>query len=486
MLKIMGKNLTKLKTSLKSLPVLAYLILFFLISGTLIPHQVKAEDSATLYLSPASGSFFVGDTFSVGIFANTGGNSINAVDVKLRFPADKLQIVNPTLGESFISIWVSQPEYSNTNGSLDLAGIIPNPGINTKSGLITSVVFRVKQPGEATIYFDKSSQILKNDGLGTNLLDTFVNGKYNLIVPPPEGPIVTSISHPDKNRWYSNPNPEFSWTKDEDVVDFSYNLDKNPQGVPDEESEGASTTKKYTNVPDGVWFFNIKAKKTSWGGTTHFPVLIDTTPPASFPINIDPPQLSDVDKGLVSFLTTDNASGVGHYEIMVEGIDDSAQSTPIFIEATSPYRMSPLKEGKYQITVRAFDNTGNFRDVKKEITVTRATLIEKLLYDRLGLWILSTFLLFIIILLIVIMLIRKIQRKDKSRKAKEELGKVFDALEADLLEELRKLELIKTQRELTEQEQEFRMRIIKDLQISEDDLKEYFDEYEPPKEKEEW
>ena len=48
------------------------------------PQGVKAE-GASLYLSPQTGTFFVGSTFDVSIFVNTNENNINAVKVDLKF-----------------------------------------------------------------------------------------------------------------------------------------------------------------------------------------------------------------------------------------------------------------------------------------------------------------------------------------------------------------------------------------------------------------
>ncbi len=62
---------------------------------------------ATLFLSPASGSFLSGSTFEVSLFVDTRGASVNAIEANLRFPADKLTIVSPSSGKSIIGVWLA-------------------------------------------------------------------------------------------------------------------------------------------------------------------------------------------------------------------------------------------------------------------------------------------------------------------------------------------------------------------------------------------
>ena len=195
--------------------VLAFSFLFFL-----LPLFSRAE-GASLYLSPSSGTFYVGSTFDVSILLNTGGQDINAVEVNLQFDPEKLQVARPTTGKSFIEIWISQPAYSNVRGRLSFIGGIPSPGINTSSGLVSTVTFRAIAPGKASISFLDSSGVYRNDAKGTNILDSVGRGEYEILIPPPEGPKVYSSTHPDQNKWYKNNNPTFSWEKEEDVTSLS-------------------------------------------------------------------------------------------------------------------------------------------------------------------------------------------------------------------------------------------------------------------------
>jgi len=345
-----------------------FYLIFFLIS--LFPLFSQGQEGASLYITPSSGTYFVGSTFNVSIYVNTGGRDINAVQVELQFPADKIQVASPTTGKSFISVWVSQPTYSNTRGTASFIGGLPSPGVNTSSGLVSTITFRAKAPGTATISFKDSSQILLDDGNGTNILSSISGAKYELVIPPPEGPIVSSPTHPDQNKWYQDNNPAFSWEKAGDVTDFSYSLDKNAIGVPDNSSEGDAATVSYDNLSDGLWYFHVKSKRAgSWGGPTHFPVYIDKTSPAKFKPEVEPSKRTSNRSPLISFITTDALSGIDHYEINIVSKDLESESAAFFTEQASPYRIPTQELGSYSIIVRAYDRAGNYQDETVEIKI---------------------------------------------------------------------------------------------------------------------
>src|SRR3989338_11083342 len=96
--------------------------------GVLSP--ARAGATASLSLSPSQGAFIVGNTFDISIFVNTNGNDINTVEVEMKFSSETLQIVRPSTGQSFISIWITQPTFSNEEGKIRFAGGLPSPGIN--------------------------------------------------------------------------------------------------------------------------------------------------------------------------------------------------------------------------------------------------------------------------------------------------------------------------------------------------------------------
>jgi len=342
-------------------------ILSILILSFLIVFPVQGE-SASLYLAPSKGTFFVGSTFSVSIYVDTKGNEINAVEVDLRFPPDILQVTTPTAGESFISEWLTPPNYSNIGGTISFKGGIPG-GIKTSAGLVSTVTFRAKSSGLARVEFLDSSKILLNDGKGTPIFTTNFGGVYEILVPPPEGPKIFSPTHYDSDIWYSDSNPQFYWEKEEKLTDFSFSFSQNPQENPDNISEGNATLKFYDEVPDGIWYFHLRAKKNDvWGRTSHFPIKIDTTPPQKFELRVD------LGSGFVYFDTKDLHSGLDHYEVSILNISETPILSPFFIEATSPYKIPYQKPGKYNVIVRAYDKAGNSQTAEAKFRIISPAL----------------------------------------------------------------------------------------------------------------
>ena len=389
--------------------------------------SVAKAAGASLYLSPNSGTFYVGSTFDVSIFVNTGGEDINAVQTDLKFDSKKLQIASPTAGKSFISVWISQPTYSNIYGTAFFQGGIPSPGINTSAGLVSTITFRVIAPGETTVSFLDSSRVLLDDGKGTDVLTSVGRGVYILSIPPPEGPKVFSPTHSDQNKWYKNPNPSFSWEKEKGVTDFSYSLDFDSQGTPDNTPEGDFTSISFSDLEDGIWYFHIKAKKTGiWGGTSHYLVQLDSTFPASFTPEVEPSVRTSVAQPIISFITTDALSGFDHFEIKIIDISPSSQEdkeVAFFVEVVSPYKLPLLKPGQYMPVVRAFDKAGNWRDesIKIEIIPKGIGMTGRgiwFFFILIPWWLIIIILILIFILIIALLILwwKKYRQSEKAKK----------------------------------------------------------------------
>lgn len=419
------------------------ILLFLIISITCflgIP-RFTAAAGASLYFSPNGGTFFVGSTFDVSIFVNTGGNDINAVKIDLKFDPKKIQIASPTAGKSFISVWIAQPTYSNIDGKASFQGGMPSPGINTSAGLVSTVTFRVVAPGETSVYFLESSKILLDDGKGSNVLTSLSKGVYALTIPPPEGPKIFSSTHPDQNKWYRNNNPTFSWEKEPLVTAFSYNVSQSFYDEPDNISEGNHTSISFTDLKDGIWYFSVKARKDGvWGGVSRYIVQIDATPPAIFEILFEPILKSVVSisrEPIIRFITTDALSGIDHYEFRHIDLTGEEKEEGFFIEVSGPYKLPTLSLGEHDILVRAFDMAGNWRDSAKKLEVIP---IDRLIYvTKKGVYIWTilfswrkVFLLLIILLILVLTLLylwwkshgvwreRKKSWEEKTEKAKKE------------------------------------------------------------------
>lgn len=363
------------KTLITKRKVFLFLFIIFFSVHPIFQQDVYAQDSkATLFLSPRIESVLVGSTFDVSVFLDTHNNSVNTVELSLKFPSDKLTIVRPSGAKSFFSVWLESPTYSNTEGRLSLIGGIPK-GITTESGLVTTITFKVKATGNAVVEVLPSSKVLANDGLATNILSGFGRGIYTLNPKPPEGVKVFSETHPFEDKWYNNNNPVLTWEKDMGITDFSFELNNKPLTVPDNTPDTQDAITFYKDVADGLWYFHIKAEKNGvWGSATHFLLHIDTTPPNRFKPKVEILTAATViNRALVSFFTTDSLSEVDHYEVGVIDKTKSPLESPVFVEAESPYQLPSFVSGNLRIIVRAMDRAGNVRDESADAYVPFST-----------------------------------------------------------------------------------------------------------------
>lgn len=380
----------------------------FLVLSLLLPFSASAQSTnkstspttPRVEISPAirSGTFIEGGIFEVPIKIDTKGQSINTIELFIKYDPQKLSIVTPSGGTSIIELWVEPPTYNNEKGTEKLAGIVKN-GIVTDSGLIVTLTFKAKSTGEAVVSITDESRVLLNDGMGTDAIIESVRGVYTIQSRPPGGVSVYSPTHPIQDTWYNNNSPVFTWDKDADVNGFSVILDNKPNTVPENKVVTTETTFSYENIPNGISYFHIKSvKKGAWGETTHFRVKIDAETPVQFTPTANFLKKSNVEQALVNFSTTDRLSGIDHYEIGIIDPSMPGQESAVFIQSESPYQIPLTSNKELVVIVRAFDNAGNILD--STITVKAPFALLKLFgNDRSNIlaWALSILLLFILI-----------------------------------------------------------------------------------------
>lgn len=389
--------------------------------------------ASTIFFSPPAQTVLEGATFDVGLFLNTNGGSINTMDVTVKFPPDKLTLVKPSAGDSLIQLWLQPPTYSNKDGTVHLVGVIPN-GVKTKGGLITTLTFTSLVAGDAVLNVTPSSRLLANDGLGTDV--KVEPGRATVTVQPkPPGEVaVISDTHPFSSQWYNNNNVTMSWEQATDTSGFSYILDNIPTTVPDDLPEATGTRRSYESVNDGQSYFHIKARRIGvWGGATHFPIRIDTHPPAQFTPTVDFLTTSYADKkspreALISFFTTDDLSGIDHYEVAVLDLANAKDVSPVFVQSESPFTLSAAVSDKFHVIVRAVDRGGNIRDASLDVIfpTTLGFILRKNLQLLLAIGLGLLFLLILLHYLVghhIFRFLRRIWlilRREKEKEEKEE------------------------------------------------------------------
>ena len=356
------------------------LALLFGVSLALLPFVAAA---ATLYFTPSSGT--VGQTFSIAVYVSSAEQAMNAASGIVSFPPEKLEVTSLSKSGSIFNLWVQEPLFSNAAGTINFEGIVLNPGFIGSVGKIITVNFRVKSTGSAYLSFSSAS-VLANDGRGTNILTGTGSGNYffqtTAIIAPAEeieetappvalgiplAPKVSSPTHPDPEKWYSNNDPEFSWQLPSDVTKVSYAIDKNPNTNPKFIAETLIDKVSFSDMEDSIWYFHINFKNQhGWGKFTHRKVLIDTQPPEPFKIIIDKKDLFDPSP-ILHFETTDSLSGMEYYEVKM-GDREQIKTTLADLER-NPFQLPAQGPGKHSIEVKAFDKAENYTSAFTEIEV---------------------------------------------------------------------------------------------------------------------
>lgn len=409
----------------------------------------KLIPSVEVSLSPQIGSFVEGSTFQVPILFNTNKQSVNGIEVHISYDKNKLSIIQPAGGTSAIGVWVEPPSYDNTRGVASYVGVVP-AGIVTDSGLVGMITFKALSPGKATVSIDPKTKILISDGFGTSANVATTKSVYTILPKAPAGARVFSETHPFETRWYNNNSPVISWDKEQGVEGFSFVLDNKPTTIPKSAVMTEETTKGFEAQGDGIWYFHIKAYKNGvWGNTTHFLVRIDTTPPAEFTPenNYLLASVAVVKRTLVSFFTTDNLSGVDHYEV---GVIDKSQSTtvsPSFVEAESPFQVPVTKSNSMEVIVRAIDKAGNTRD--ESLAVSAPFVITEYIREYAVYILLTIILLGLVMLVIHYMvghhIIRYLKRLRLIIKKEEEVEKLIEIRQDEQeLRQIENIEMLKT------------------------------------------
>ena len=268
------------------------------VAALLIVHSTVHAASLSLIPSNPSGSYTVGQIFTVPVFVSTrNAEAMNAVSAVVSFPQSTLELISIDKNGTIVDFWIGDSGYSNADGKATFEGGVYNPGYTGANGKIVSLVFRAKSVGTATISFSSAS-VLANDGQGSNILET--TGTASVIIRAAvDAPSTTnttsttlpelsisSPTHPDQNKWYSSTSATLVWKLLPGTTAVRTLVDRNPDSIPSVLSTPPITETDVT-LPDGVSYFHLQGRDaTGWGRVSHFKIQIDTqviTPPQIAP-----------------------------------------------------------------------------------------------------------------------------------------------------------------------------------------------------------
>ncbi len=354
---------------------------------------------ASLFLSPSSGTYKLGKSFTIKAMVNSGGgDGVNSSDGHVKYDTDKLTVVSVSKNNSVFSLWIKDP--INSSGAISYSGGLPGSAYKGTAGEIFSVTFKAKKTGEAKVSF-VSGSALANDGKGTDVLSslgaaTFVIEEPEKVEPKselekvepkekprreekeeekkptgalPPSPAVDSSTHEETDVWYRNNEPEFSWQTIADFTGISFSISSEADSDPGPTSDGIVDTNKFEKQEDGEHYFHIKFQnKNGWSDKiAHRRFLVDVTPPSSFPIKVnnDGDETNPTPK--LIFNTTDVASGIDFYNIK---IDNTTEKVDVKSISNGFYQLNILSPGDHTANIEVYDRAGNIASSSVDFIVT--------------------------------------------------------------------------------------------------------------------
>lgn len=348
----------------------SYCWLLLFVSG-LFFWGVLTASAASLTLSPSTGVYTAGETFTTRVVVNTAGDAINAAEATIAFDPNELSIVNVRKGSTF-TLWAVEPSYSNAAGTLTFGGGSPQ-GYTGSAGMVLTITWRSKASGASRVTFANGS-VLAADGRGTNVLQNMTGGSYTIataavqpaaetiqyVAPAntPGRPQITSDTHP-ADSWSTETSATLSWVLPPGVTAVRTLLDEVPTNVPTNVYEPPIRSITLDDLTEGEQYFHLQFRNADgWGAITHYRLAVDTTPPTAFTITRADTYERTSPTQQLTFAVQDDTSPVRRF--LVQHNDGERYE---FIDETgsSSLEVRDLAPGPHDFVIEAFDMAGNSR-----------------------------------------------------------------------------------------------------------------------------
>lgn len=307
----------------------------------------------------------------VSISVASGGENINAARVVVNFDPGKIIIEEIISTNSFCKLGTSdmfiERVIDNKKGEVIVSCGLPSPGFSGQRGIIAELIVRPIEEGFFSLKFGKESQVLANDGLGTNVLREASDSGYYITEfdnDNLEGKLVVfSPTHPNGEKWYAKKNVQLNWSSG-DVDEYHYDFDNAPFTVPSSQNSTRDNFISFAAKDDGEYHFHIAGiKNDKIIFIHHYGFKIDNTPPSDLSVRASDSKIKAGDVVRIEIDSRDDASGMQSDYYYVK-IDDG-----IYLPTKSPLFIPFIKSGKHQVSLMAYDKANNSREKTIEIEV---------------------------------------------------------------------------------------------------------------------
>ena len=332
---------------------------------------VHSAEAASLRLSPETGFYQAGATFTATVQVDTGGQAINSAEGTLSFNPDELAVIAVSRDSSIFNLWVNEPSFSNTDGTVSFRGGVPT-GYSGTVGDVLTIQFRVKNAGTPRVNFN-SGVVLAHDGLGTNILTSLEGASYTaqavVSEPAPEQviveyiaqantpdiPAITSDTHSDQESWYTNTTAVLNWVVPNDVTAVRTLLDESMNSIPTKVYQTPIDTITLPDLPDGESYFHLQFKNDSgWGRVAHYRLAVDTEVPRDLALTLATDDAANPEQSL-SVTCNESVSGIEVFRVKL----DDQEPLDLNITASGTLQLPALTPGYHTAIVEAVDKAGN-------------------------------------------------------------------------------------------------------------------------------
>lgn len=327
-------------------------LLYVCVLGLFLTHGISVY-AATLYIEPSEHTLSRGDTVTLAVRVNVDEDEcINTVDATIEY-GDIVRAVDVSRGDSILSIWVEAPIINEDERTITFAGGIPNG-------------YCGRIPGDPRLTNVVAELVFRAPGFSVGRTDEN----------------VAEVTFADTTRVLLN-----------DGSGNEARLTTHGTSLTLLDGPGSSITDEWTErVGD------------------------DDRPPEPFSIELVQQDGVFSGKYFIAFNTTDKQSGLDHYEVIEESLEESSLFTwggvnAPWVETESPYVLTDQELGSV-IRVKAVDKAGNERIV---------TLVpdESLQKGTLSPWILLTGALLIIFVGFLLGMYVRTRRKKRIQVGQE-------------------------------------------------------------------
>jgi hypothetical protein len=308
---------------------------------------------------------------TAAVTINTGPESINTIGVELEYDPKLVEIEDVSDLDSVCPLQIENT-IDNDAGQVHFSCAVPNPGFSGV-GTVFSVKFKTRMAGTFGFHFLPETQVLANDGLGTNVLRLATDVSYTARDASTQDDLsLYSPTHPNSEQWYANRSIDFFWGG-EAVSTYKYSLTMAPNSIlseADKTIEGHTVT--VVAPTDGVYYFHLsRVEKGKIQPAVQYKVNVDTTPPVDITIRSSDSSVNVGDLLRLKLSASDTGSGLqkNYYLSINNGLFFPTQES-VYV----PFQSTGINT----LVARAYDKAGNYGDAQIQINV-HGNFIQRLL-----------------------------------------------------------------------------------------------------------